>query len=180
MNMIKTIELQMFLFEFLLVGIPVLCFCSLRVYKLLSQQISIVTAKLNTTPEQIREEKSILKAIVIQALIPVVCALPMVFILVIVLLQGWDTTAVNLTIFRYGKNQEYHYTTTYLCLSIFGSVPVLDPFITLRVVESYRKAANQLLAKLKIYRKLTGTVLEEIVTDTVHVPYRFRSAVVPY
>jgi hypothetical protein len=176
--MITTIELQMFFFEFLLVGVPVLFFCSLRVYKLLSQHVSIVSARLNTTPEQICEEKSILKAIVIQALIPVICALPMVFILLIVILQGWDTTVLNLTIFRYGKNQEYHYTTTYLCYSMFGSVPLLDPFITLRVVESYRKAANQFLAKFKIYRKLTGAVVEEIVTDTVHVPFRSRSTVV--
>ena len=133
-------------------------FCSLRVYQVLSQHISTVSARLNKTPEQISVEKSILKAIVIQALIPAICALPMVFILVMILLYGWDSTAVNLTIFRYGENQDYRYTITYLCLLIVVVFPIFDPFITLRIVESYRRAADQFLAKFKFCKKLRPTV----------------------
>jgi hypothetical protein len=47
---------------------PMLGFCSLRVYQMLSQHISVVAALLNKTPEEIRNERSILKVIVIQAL----------------------------------------------------------------------------------------------------------------
>jgi hypothetical protein len=176
--MIITTELQAVLFEVILLGIPMLCFCFLRVYQLHSQHVSVVSAKLNKTPEQIRNEKSILKAIVIQALIPMICTLPAVFILVMVLLLGWNLTT-DLTIFRYGENQEYQYTTTHLCMLIVVALPVLDPFITLRVVKSYREAANQFLAKFKIYRKFTATSTEETVTDTVHVLSRLRPAVAP-
>ena len=54
--MIIVIELQAFFFEVVLFGMPMLLFCSLRVYQLLSQHISVVSAKLNKTPEQIRNE----------------------------------------------------------------------------------------------------------------------------
>ena len=134
----------MFFFEFLLLSMPLLCFWSLRIYQLLSQHITIVTAKLNKTSEQIRNEKSILKAILIQTMIPVICTLPCIFFFFMIILQGWDSTAANLTIFSYGKNHEHQYTTIYLCFLIAVTFPILVPFITLRVVQSYHKSVGQL------------------------------------
>jgi hypothetical protein len=161
-----TTELQAFLFEVVLFGMPLLGFCSLHVYQLLSQHVSVVSAKLNKTPEQIHNEKSILKAIIIQALSPLICTLPTIFIFIMIILQGWDSPVVKLSIFSYGENQEYHYTTTYLSFSIVAAFPIADPFITLRVMKSYRKAANQFLAKFKIYRKFIATAQEEIPVST--------------
>jgi hypothetical protein len=57
----------MFHFTVLLLGLPMMSFCSLRVYQVLSQHVSIVSLRLNKTPEQIDMEKSILKAIIMQA-----------------------------------------------------------------------------------------------------------------
>jgi uncharacterized membrane protein YjgN (DUF898 family) len=153
--------LQAFLFEILLLGLPLLGFWSLRVYQLLSQHVSIVSVKLNKTPEQILIEKSILKAIIIQALMPVICVVPSIYVLIMVAFHGWNSPEANLTIFSYGKNQEYHYTTLHLSLTIVSAFSTLDPWITLRVVKSYRKAADQFLAKFKIYRKFTATTQEE-------------------
>ena len=161
----------------MLLGIPLLCFCTLRVYQLLSQHISIVSVRLNKTPEQIRDEKSVLKAIVIQALIPIICYLPAVFILIVVVLQGWYSPAANLTIFRYGENGENRFTMIILCDGIMVAFMILDPFITLLVVKSYRKAANQFLAKFKFYRILIG--FEERVTVSVLSRIRERSTVAP-
>jgi hypothetical protein len=64
--MIIIIKLQVFGLEIVFVGIPLMGFCSLRLYQILSQHISIVSVRLNKTPEQINEEKSILKMIVIR------------------------------------------------------------------------------------------------------------------
>jgi hypothetical protein len=178
-NMIITIELQMSLFGILLFIIPLLVFCPLRLYQLLSQHINTVSVKLNKTPEEIRIEKSVLKAIVIQSLLPLICAVPLIFGLLTVIFQGWDSPALHLIIFSYGENQQYHYTTPYLCIFIVAAVPILDPFITLRVVKSYRRAANQFLAKFKIYRKFTGTVLEDTVPVNLHVLPRLRATVAP-
>jgi hypothetical protein len=161
-------EFQSFFFEIVLFGMPLVGFCSLRVYRILSQHINIVTALLNKTPEQIQEEKSILKAIVIQALIPMICILPALFLLLMVLLHGWDSPVINMTIFYYGKNQEYQFKLIELCVFIATVFSVLDPFITLRVVKSYRRAANQFLAKFKICRKFTGTGQEDAVVQFVH------------
>jgi hypothetical protein len=113
--------------------------------------------------------------IVIQALIPAICTLPAIFFFIIILLfYDGNPTAVSLTIFRYGENQENRYTMIDLCFLIVTMLPVLDPFITLRVVKSYRGAANQFLKKFKIYRKFTATGSEETVIDTVHVYPRLR------
>jgi hypothetical protein len=101
-----------------------------------------VSAKLDKTTEQIREEKSILKAIVIQALIPLICFLPTLFLFLMVALHGWDSPVINLAIFYYGENQEYRFKLYDLCLIIAEVFSVLDPFVTLRVVKNYRKAAN--------------------------------------
>jgi hypothetical protein len=170
-------ELQSFFFEVILVGMPLLGFCSLRVSQVLSQHISIVSVRLNKTPEQIRIEKSIVKAIIIQGLTPVICTIPIIFIFVMYLLHGGDATALNLAIFRYGENQEHQYTMTYLCFFCITVFPILDPFITLRVMRSYRTAANKCLAKFKIYRKITGT--EQEVTVVVHINSPLRPAVAP-
>ncbi len=126
---------------------------------MLSQHVNVVTARLNKTPEQINNEKSILKAIIIQALMPVICGLPTGFFGVILPLKGWDwdLTQDELTIFRYGENHEYRYTMIYLCASVASMFPILDSFITLGIVKSYRRAANIFLAKLKICRKVTVT-----------------------
>lgn len=117
---------------------PLLGFCSLRVYQLLSQHVNVVTAKLNKTQEEMRIEQSILKAIVIQALAPIIFTLPTLFIFFIAILHGWDAPVDKLAIFSYGENLEYHYTTTYLCFSIVAAFLILDPYIILRVVKSYR------------------------------------------
>ena len=156
-NIIIMIELQSFFFEAILLGIPLLGLCSLRVYQTLSQHVSIVSARLNKTAKQIRNEKSILKAIVIQSLMPLICSLPAVFTCLMVILHGWDSAEVNLTIFRHGDNLEYSYTTADLSFLIMAVFPVLDPFITLCVIKSYRRAADKFLAKFKIYRKFTAT-----------------------
>jgi hypothetical protein len=153
--------LQAFFFEVALIGMPLVCFCSLRVFRLLSQHVSITSIRLNKTPEEISDEKSILKAIIIQGLTPIIFALPTAFIMVMVALQGWDSPAVKLTIFTYGENQEYHYTMAYLFASIEALFPVIDPFITLLVVKIYRRAANQFLLKFRIYRKFATTTEEE-------------------
>jgi hypothetical protein len=175
--MIITIELQMFFFVLLLLDMPLLVLCSLRLYQMLSQHIGIVSAKLNKTPEQIRIEKSVLKAIIMQSLLPMICAVPGFFVLLMVIFQGWNSAALHLTIFSYGENRQYHYTTTHLCIFIVAAVPILDPFITLRVVKSYRRAASQFLAKFKICKKFTGTSVEQTVTVTVHVRPRLRVSV---
>jgi hypothetical protein len=134
---------------------------------------------LNKTPEEIRDEKSILKAIVIQSLTPVFCCVPAAFTTAMILSQGSDLTALNMTIFRYGENQKYRFTVPYLSAAIIGVIPILDPFITLRVVKSYRNAANEFLTKFKIYRKLTGARLEETVAEVVPVRPRLRRIVPP-
>ena len=72
MNIMITMKLQVFCFEVGLFGMPLLCFCSLRVYQVLSQHIGTVSVRLNKTREEIRDEKSILIAIVIQALVPLI------------------------------------------------------------------------------------------------------------
>jgi hypothetical protein len=140
----------MFCFEVVLLGIPLLGFCSLRIYHLLSPHINAVTARQNMTSEQIRIEKSILKTIVMQALIPVLLLLPTVFVLVVALLGGWEAKAIDLTLFSYGNSHEYQYTAMDLCFLIQVMIPTLDSFITLRVLKSYRKAAKKVLAKFKI------------------------------
>jgi hypothetical protein len=177
--MMMKMKLQVFMSEVVLFGIPLLCFCSLRIYQVLSQHTSIVSVRLNKTREQIRNEKSILKAIVIQALIPVICSVPTAYILLMVWLHGWNSPEVNLTIFRYGENQEYQFPMILLCDALMVAFTILDPFITLLVVKSYRKAANRFFAKFKIYRKVTALVFEETMMDTVHVRLRMRSIVPP-
>jgi hypothetical protein len=158
--------LQAFFLEVVLFGMPLLGFCSLRVYQVLSKHISVVSARLRKTPEEIQNEKSILKMIMIQALTPVICIRPIAFILVMVGFYGWDSTAVKLPIFSYGENQEYHYTTTYLSFNIMAVFPILDPYITLLVVRSYRKAADKFLVKFKIYKNLTDMVHSRQMTRT--------------
>jgi hypothetical protein len=150
----------MFHFAVLLLGLPMMGFCSLRVYQVLSQHVSVLSVRLNKTPEQIDMEKSILKAIIIQALVPMICIAPVCFVLVLMLFQGWCSPILGLTIFRYGENHENHYTITHLAQFILGIFPILDSFVTLRVIKSYRQAANQFLAKSKIYRKFTVNRIE--------------------
>ena len=101
----------------------------------------------------------------------------MVFVNFMVLLHGWHWTVANLTIFRYGKNQEYQFTMILLCDAIMAAFSTFDPFITLLVAKSYRKAANEFLAKFKIYRILIE--FEERVMASVLVLIRKRSTVVP-
>jgi predicted oxidoreductase len=62
--------------------------------------------------------------------------------------------------FAHGENQENHYTITYLSQLILRIFPIVDSFVTLRVITSYREAANHFLAKSKIYRKFTMSGIE--------------------
>ena len=132
-----------------MVDVPLVGFCTLRTYRLLSQHIGIVTTRLNRTPQQIHNEKSILKAIIMQALIPFLCFVPTAFVLFVALFSGWKASVNQLTLFSYGDNHEFRYTTMNLCLLIEAAIPSLDSFITLIVVNSYRKAANQFWVKFK-------------------------------
>jgi hypothetical protein len=134
-----------------------------------------VTAILNKTAEQIREEKSVLRMIAIQALLPSICSVPTGIFLLMLLLRGWDSA--NLTIFRYGENQEYQYTFAVLCNDIVMLGATVDSFITLLVVKSYRNAANVFLAKFKVYRIFIE--FKKRVLDNRHVPLFVRSTVAP-
>jgi hypothetical protein len=48
----------------------------------------------------------------------------------------------------------------------------------LRVVKSYREAADKFLAKFNVYRKVTATESEEMVTNPVHTGSRMRLTVI--
>jgi hypothetical protein len=123
---------------------PTIMFCNFMIYRVLSKHIQTTTALLNLTPQQIDNEQSILKAIVIQGMLPVVCALPAGVMLITVFLFGWGSS--NIMVFEF--NAFFVLNLTDLCWCFFMLSPMFDAIIALLIVKQYRAAFLDMKKKL--------------------------------
>jgi hypothetical protein len=152
-------SLDIFLIYIIFVSYTALIFCNYSIYRVLSQHVTSLSKFYNSTAEQIKNERSLLKAIVIQGVVPVFTALPagVVFISVYLFGFGWGETTFTIFMFNDGTSL----SLTDLCLLCFAFTPTIDALVVLFVVKQYRKACSAILKKIVsklCWRKKTGQV----------------------
>jgi hypothetical protein len=143
-------------------------FCNYNIYAVLSRHISEVSVHLNKTAEQIREERSILKALILQSTVPLLVTFPVAVCLFFVLFDGWaPITKPVITL-----SSDAHLNWFDICGNFLGFNAIMDALICLLVVKQYRNGAGMILAKFM--KKKTGTT----VVTSIHLTHRERAPVV--
>jgi hypothetical protein len=115
-----------------------LIFCNFKIYVVLSQHISTLSTRLGKTTDQVRNEKSILKALILQSCMPIIFNCPIIVCHFIILFNGWAPIS-DPTI---SLSSDANLTFYDLAVIFFGFNTLSDPFITLLVVKQYRIAVH--------------------------------------
>uniref|UniRef100_A0A914VG82 G-protein coupled receptors family 1 profile domain-containing protein n=1 Tax=Plectus sambesii TaxID=2011161 RepID=A0A914VG82_9BILA len=111
---------------------PTLIFCNVSIYRNLSKHIA---------SENTRNEKSVLKAVVIQAVVPLICCVPVVIVFASVAFYGWDDGNAIVLSF----SDDIFLTWMDFCFYLFELTPLTDALITLTVVKQYRTATRVIM-----------------------------------
>lgn len=115
---------------------PLLMFCNYKLYRVLSQHMTVMTKKLKRSVEQIKNEKSILKAIIFQGALPAVTAFPLGMMFIAVFIGGWEAVSFNVLVI----NDEIVLSLSEIFFWIYDLTPTIDALITLFVVKQYKNA----------------------------------------
>jgi hypothetical protein len=137
------------------IGYFTLIFCNWKIYRRISEHISTTTALMIRSGNNFTGEKAILKAIVIQAMIPLVCVAPAG--IYFVYFSIYNRAAANLVPFSIGKFrptiEDYAYGT-------FSISPSCNAFVTLIIITPYRQAEGAFVSKMKNWLCLKWGIAE--------------------
>lgn len=122
--------------------------------------MSSTVAILNKSASQLENERSILKAIIVQGAAPVFCALPIGMVLIGVFFFDWKS--VNWVVLN--ASEDMVLTTTDICWIFFVITPSIDALVVLVVVKQYRKACADILKRLP-FRFCQGLATNEPSTN---------------
>jgi hypothetical protein len=122
---------------------PTIIFCNYRLYRVLSKHMSSLKTILNKTTSQVENERSILKAIVLQGALPAISAFPIGMVLFGMSLSGWP----NVTVVLFHWSDDLVLTLPDVCWCIYVTTPSIDALIDLFVVKQYRTALAHVLSR---------------------------------
>jgi hypothetical protein len=109
-------------------------------------------ALLNKTASQVENERSILKAITIQGVIPVIVAFPIGMVLFGVFFFGWSK--ITVVLFYWSDDLVLTLTDVFWC--IFVLTPTIDALVDLIVVKQYRTASAEVFARFPCVKRSTS------------------------
>ena len=125
-----------------------LIYLSLRLYRFLKYHFKHVTsnvASTRTSSCRLAEEKSILRAILIQGISPIFLSFPVFAVYLYGILNGWPAPAAG------AKLQQIIGLDMYdLAEEIFALNPLVDATSILFIVISYKKARKQMLSSFRV------------------------------
>ncbi len=121
----------------MLLGYGILIFCNSRIYKLISEHITSTALLRSTrTAAENANERSILKATILKV-IPIIFAMPSVFFLISVFVDGWEDS-FSFVLIKIGP---FRPTLADIGFGCFMFVPTCNALVTLLVVKTYRTAS---------------------------------------
>jgi hypothetical protein len=128
----------------IVIGYFILIFCNWKIYRLISGHISATTELMLRSGNDYTGESAILKAIIIQAIIPLVCVAPATIYFIYFLI--YNRAAANVVPFSIGifrpTIEDYAYNT-------YTISPSCNAFVTMIMVPPYRRALGAFFSKMK-------------------------------